>query len=39
MEGSGIEKMEGRESERELGVVGLLEDLVDGSAIGTQGAT
>ncbi len=39
MEGSGIEKMEGQsESERELGVVGLVQDLVDGTAIVTQGA-
>jgi len=39
MEGVGIEKMEGRaESERELGVVGLVQDLVDGTAIVTQGA-
>jgi hypothetical protein len=36
MEGVGIDKMEGRvESERELGVVGLGQDLVHGTAIMT----
>ena len=39
MEGNGIEKMEGwLESEGELGVVGLHQDLVDGTAIATEGA-
>jgi hypothetical protein len=36
MEGSGIAKMEGpSESEREMGVVGFVQDVVDGTAIVT----
>jgi hypothetical protein len=39
IEGVGIEKMEGpAESERELGVVGLAQDLVDGTSIMTEGS-
>ena len=38
MEGNGIEKME-EGPEGELGIVGLLQNLVDGSSIGAQGAT
>jgi hypothetical protein len=39
MGGVGVEKMEGLgKSERELGVVGLAQDLVNGTAITTQGA-